>query len=162
MNKWLIAALAAAFWANIVIAESVTQKNGLLADANGRTLYTFDKDAQNKSNCNGGCATAWPPYLVKEGDRNPADVGVFRRDDSTLQWALNGKPLYYFAGDLVGGDVKGDGQGGVWHIVRVPGKQAEAPPSAWSGDGKYTSGGLYGSVNARLRSTGVAVSVSRA
>src|SRR3954470_3653675 len=99
MNKMLIAALAIAFWANIVVAESVTSKNGILTDAAGRTLYTFDKDAQNKSHCNGGCATACPPYLVKEGDRNPANVNVIRRDDNTLQWALDGKPLYYFSSD---------------------------------------------------------------
>src|SRR4051812_16174145 len=143
MNKLLIGGLTVAFWANIVIAESVAQKNGLLADAAGRTLYTFDKDAENESNCNGGCAKAWPPYLVKDGDRNPSNVTVIRRADNTLQWALDGKPLYYFSSDTVAGDAKGDGVGGAWHVVRFTGKQAEAPPAAWSRDGRFTSGGAY-------------------
>ena len=143
MKKLLIAALASVFWANIVVAESVGDKKGLLADATGRTLYTFDKDADYKSNCNDTCAAVWPPYLVKEGDRNPVHIGVVRRDDNTLQWALNGKPLYYFSADSKAGDIKGDGQGGVWHVVRVPGKRAEAPPAAWSKDGNFTAGGTY-------------------
>jgi hypothetical protein len=88
MNKLVLAMLATAFTANVAIADSIVEVNGVLADAAGRTLYTFDKDADNKSNCNGGCAAAWPPYLVKEGDRNPANIGVVRRDDNTLQWLL--------------------------------------------------------------------------
>ena len=112
MNKLVLAMFATAFTANVAIADSIVEVNGVLADAAGRTLYTFDKDADNKSNCNGGCAAAWPPYLVKEGDRNPANIGVVRRDDNTLQWALNGKPLYFFAADAQAGDAKGDGQGG--------------------------------------------------
>ncbi|HEV7822196.1 MAG TPA: hypothetical protein VGO84_13530 [Burkholderiales bacterium] len=143
MNKLLFAALAIVFTANLATAQSTTDANGLLADASGRTLYTFDKDADKKSNCNGGCAVAWPPYLVHEGDRNPSNIGVVRRDDNTLQWAINGKPLYYYAADAQRGDVKGDGQGGVWHAVRLPSKRAEVRPMAWSMDGNFTSGGAY-------------------
>jgi predicted lipoprotein with Yx(FWY)xxD motif len=142
MNKLLFATLATAFTANIAIAESVVEVNGVLADASGRTLYTFDKDADNKSNCNGGCAAAWPPYLVKEGDRNPANIGVVRRDDNALQWALNGKPLYYFAADAQAGDVRGDGQGGVWHAVRSAGRRSDAKATR-TVDGNLTYGGTY-------------------
>jgi predicted lipoprotein with Yx(FWY)xxD motif len=144
MNKLLLATLATAFTANVAIAESVVEVNGVLADAAGRTLYTFDKDADNKSNCNGGCAAAWPPYLVKEGDRNPANIGVVRRDDNTLQWALNGKPLYFFAADAQAGDAKGNGQGGVWHAVHVAEVRAKAPPAAVNKSvGSYDSYGGY-------------------
>ena len=132
MNKPVLAILAAAFVANVAIADSIVEVNGVLADASGRTLYTFDKDADNKSNCNGGCAAAWPPYLVKEGDRNPANIGVVRRDDNTLQWALNGKPLYFFAADAKAGDAKGDGQGGVWHAARAADLGAMTAPAAMS------------------------------
>jgi predicted lipoprotein with Yx(FWY)xxD motif len=142
MNKLLLATLATAFTANVAIAESVVEVNGVLADAAGRTLYTFDQDADHKSNCNGGCAAAWPPYLVNEGDRNPANIGVVRRDDNALQWALNGKPLYYFAADAQAGDVKGDGQGGVWHAVRSAAKRAEAK-AARKVDGNWSYGGTY-------------------
>ena len=144
MNKLVLAILATAVMANVAIADSVIEVNGVLTDAAGRTLYTFDKDADNKSNCNGGCAAAWPPYLVKEGDRNPANVGVVRRDDNTLQWALNGKPLYYFAADAQSGDAKGDGQGGVWHSAHVAEARAKTPPAAVNKSvGSYRSYGGY-------------------
>ena len=131
MNKLILAALAAAFVANVAIAQSVADTNGLLT-ASGRTLYTFDKDAANKSNCNGGCAAAWPPFMVKDGDRAPAGFRVITRDDGARQWAMNEKPLYFFAADVQAGDAKGDGQGGVWHVVRDASKRSEAKPAATS------------------------------
>ncbi|HMA88645.1 MAG TPA: hypothetical protein VKP89_07880 [Burkholderiales bacterium] len=132
MNKLLLGAVATAFTANVAIAASVTEANGILADGSGRTLYTFDKDASNKSNCNGGCAAAWPPFMVKEGDRAPADFNVITRDDGAKQWAMNGRPLYFFAADVQAGDARGDGKGGVWHVIRGEGKRSEAKPAAAS------------------------------
>ena len=129
MNKLILATLAAAFTANVAIAQSVTESNGILA-ASGRTLYTFDKDAANKSNCNGGCAAAWPPFLVKDGDRTPVEFRVITRDDGATQWAMNEKPLYFYAADVQAGDAKGDGQGGVWHVIRGASKRSEAKPAA--------------------------------
>ncbi len=142
MNKLLLATLATAFTANVAIAQSVAEVNGILADSSGRTLYTYDKDADFVSNCNEGCAAAWPPYLVKDGARNPVHIGVVRRDDNTLQWALNGKPLYYYAADAQRGDMKGDGRGGVWHVVHTQGKRTEVK-STRPADDKFTYGGTY-------------------
>jgi len=129
MNKLILATLATAFTANVAIAQSVTEANGILT-ASGRALYTFDKDVANKSNCNGGCATAWPPFLVKDGDLTPAGIRVITRDDGAKQWAMNEKPLYFFAADVQAGDAKGDGQGGVWHVLRAAAKRSEAKPAA--------------------------------
>ena len=39
------------------------------------------------------------------------------RSDGTLQWAYDGKPTYFYAGDAVAGDMSGDGAGGVWHVI---------------------------------------------
>jgi len=132
LNKLILTAVATAFTANVAIAASVTEANGLLADGSGRTLYTFDKDASNKSNCNGGCAAAWPPFMATEGDRAPAAFNVITRDDGAKQWAMNGKPLYFFAGDAQAGDANGDGKGGVWHVIPGEGKRTEAKPAAAS------------------------------
>ena len=49
-------------------AQPVFQQ-GVLTDAAGRTVYTFDKDAPGKSNCSGGCLAAWPAFAAKAGDR---------------------------------------------------------------------------------------------
>ena len=70
MNKLIFAALATAFvatTANIALAQSTAFNNGVMTDSASRTLYTFDKDAANKSNCYGGCAAAWPPFFAKDG-----------------------------------------------------------------------------------------------
>jgi hypothetical protein len=45
-----------------------------------------------------------------------------------MQWAFDGRPLYYFAGDAKAGDANGDGSGGVWHVVR-PGAAGQARPA---------------------------------
>ena len=141
MNKLIPAALAAALTANVAIAQSVDETNGILA-ASGHTLYTSDKDAANKSNCNGGCAAAWPPFLVQDGDNVPVEFQVITRDDGAKQWALNEKPLYFFAADVQAGDAKGDGKGGVWHVIRGASKRSEAKPAAAT---RSSGGWSYGS-----------------
>ena len=55
-----------------VHANPTQISNGVMASKEGKTLYTFDKDAAGKSNCNGGCAAAWPPFMVA----NPALAGT--------------------------------------------------------------------------------------
>jgi predicted lipoprotein with Yx(FWY)xxD motif len=34
------------------------------------------------------------------------------------QWAYAGKPLYLYDDDDKPGDAEGDGEGGVWHVVK--------------------------------------------
>jgi predicted lipoprotein with Yx(FWY)xxD motif len=130
MLKLAMTAVAVAFSASAAHAQSIAENNGILTDASGRTLYTFTKDSDNKSNCNGGCAAAWPPFIVKEGERAAAGFSVVTRDDGGKQWAKDGKPLYYFAADVQPGDVKGDGQGGVWHVIRGSAKPRQATRAA--------------------------------
>jgi hypothetical protein len=72
----------------------------------------FDKDASGKSNCNGGCAAAWPPFAVTNAALADGDFSIVKRDDGTSQWAFKGMPLYFFAGDAKAGDTNGDNQGG--------------------------------------------------
>ncbi|MEM9582912.1 MAG: hypothetical protein AAGA08_07325 [Pseudomonadota bacterium] len=93
--------------------------HSILTGANGMTLYTFDKDSKGKSNCYGGCAGSWPPYLAKAGAKAPAaGFALIKRKDGTMQWAKNGAPLYFWAGDAKPGDTTGDGVGGVWHLAK--------------------------------------------
>jgi predicted lipoprotein with Yx(FWY)xxD motif len=134
MNKLILAAIATAFAANVAVAQSVTEANGVLTSA-GRTLYTFDKDAAGKSNCNGGCAAAWPPFMAKDGAQAAGDYRVITREDGNKQWTLNDKPLYFFAADSQPGDIKGDGQGGVWHAVKNAGKRSDASPAPTQASG---------------------------
>ena len=94
--------------------------DGVLVGPNGMTLYVFDRDAANsgKSVCNGPCATNWPPLMAADTDKPAGDYTVITRDDGKKQWAMKGKPLYYWAKDSKPGDKTGDNVGTVWHVVK--------------------------------------------
>ncbi len=90
----------------------------------GTTVYTTSKDTGSTSNCYDACALNWPPYLVSAKDQIKlgSDVtgksGTTARTDGTLQLTYNDIPLYFFAKDLASGDIKGNGVGGVWSVVK--------------------------------------------
>lgn len=86
-----------------------TSKGKAWVDAKGMTLYTFDKDAAGKSNCNGECAAEWPPLAVAADSKATGDWTIVKRDDGSMQWALAGKPLYLWIKDKKAGDATGDG-----------------------------------------------------
>ncbi|AKJ27351.1 lipoprotein [Caldimonas brevitalea] len=94
--------------------------DGVLVGPNGKTLYTFDKDAPNsgKSTCNGPCASVWPPLAAGRADQPAAPYSIVTRDDGTKQWAYKGKPLYFYQADQKPGDRSGDKVSDVWHVVK--------------------------------------------
>lgn len=101
-----------------LVAVNTPSGQVVAAAETGLTLYTFRKDSTNTSNCYGSCADAWPPFLAEAGAKAKGGLSVIERRDGTQQWAMGGKPLYFWAGDEARGDVTGDGVGGVWDAVR--------------------------------------------
>lgn len=91
---------------------------GVLTNAAGMTLYTFDKDSAGRSACNGPCAQNWPPLMAAADAKAPADYSVVIRDDGSRQWAYKGKPLYTWVKDTKAGDTTGDGFNNVWRAAR--------------------------------------------
>jgi predicted lipoprotein with Yx(FWY)xxD motif len=115
--------LSAALFAGAAFAQSTVPAkpaDGVLVGANGMTLYTFDKDTagSGKSACTGPCATNWPPLMAADADAASGDWSVVTRDDGKKQWAMKGKPLYFWAKDGKPGDKTGDGVLGVWHSAK--------------------------------------------
>jgi predicted lipoprotein with Yx(FWY)xxD motif len=98
-------------------AAPTSKGSALVDDAKGMTLYVFDRDAPGKSNCNGPCATNWPPFAAPTGAKASGDWTVVTRDDGGMQWAYKGKPLYAFSKDGKPGDATGDDFNHVWHIA---------------------------------------------
>ncbi|MDO8773978.1 MAG: hypothetical protein Q7K57_35760 [Burkholderiaceae bacterium] len=98
--------------------------DGVLVGPNGMSLYTFDKDVagSGKSVCNGPCATNWPPLMAADTDKAAGDYSIVTRDDGAKQWAMAGKPLYYWIKDTKPGDKTGDGVGKVWQIAKPTAK----------------------------------------
>jgi predicted lipoprotein with Yx(FWY)xxD motif len=118
-------------------ASPIAALGTVVVDGTGYTLYRFDKDKPkpSKSNCNGSCATQWPPVLVASADEAKAvkldgvdagAVGTVKRADGKLQLTIGGWPVYRYSGDKAAGDTTGQGVGKVWFAVTPAGKKAVA------------------------------------
>lgn len=111
-------AMVPAAWAADPAKPMDTAMGPVLTDANGMTLYTFDKDETGKSNCTGECARNWPPLTAATDAKPMGDWSVVERGDGTKQWAHKGKPLYLWTKDMKPGDTTGEGVRGMWHAAK--------------------------------------------
>jgi predicted lipoprotein with Yx(FWY)xxD motif len=116
--KTVTLALAVLLSTAAVAAEPLKKSDGVLVDAAGMTVYTFDKDVANsgKSACLDACLKNWP--AVAAGGELAAPWSAVSRDDGSKQLAYKGKPLYLFAGDKKAGDRNGDNVKDIWHVVK--------------------------------------------
>ena len=94
--------------------------DGMLVGPHGMTLYVFDRDTagSGKSVCNGPCATNWPPLIPTSTAQPMGDYTIITRDDGSRQWAMKGKPLYYWVKDSKPGDKTGDGFNKIWQVAK--------------------------------------------
>ena len=105
----------------------------ILVDAQGRTLYLFEADKNGKSNCDGPCAAAWPPFLSTgtpqaAAGASAALIGTTARADGTTQVTYAGHPLYYYVGDRAPGDTTGqdiDQFGAKWYVLAKDGNKID-------------------------------------
>ena len=119
-----------------VLGTSDSPLGEITVDADGRTVYVFDKDTAGSgaSACSGPCLENWPAVTADTED--PAvdgvsgEVGTITRDDGTRQVTLEGMPLYTYAHDSDPGDVTGQGVQGVWWVVAADGTKVTAVPSS--------------------------------
>jgi predicted lipoprotein with Yx(FWY)xxD motif len=104
----------------------IVQKSSLgyvLAEANHQVVYTYSKDKKGgKPTCTGACASTWLP-ATGTPEAGPADVfsgqfGLVTRANGVKQITYNGLPLYLLK-DAEPLSVSGNGQGGVWHVVKL-------------------------------------------
>ncbi|GAA2698652.1 lipoprotein [Nonomuraea recticatena] len=104
----------------------------IIVDAQGRTLYLFEKDTGGKSTCYGECAKEWPPYLTTDapraGEGAKADlVSTTTRDDGSKQVVYGKWPLYYYHDDKKAGDTTGHDKeefGAEWYALTAAGMKA--------------------------------------
>ncbi|HEY9374257.1 SCO0930 family lipoprotein [Streptomyces sp.] len=111
----------------------------VLTDAEGFTLYRFDKDSASPptATCEGECAKAWP-VVSPTGAKPPAGIdasllGEVTRTDGSKQLTVGGWPMYRFAKDTKPGDANGQGVGGTWFAAAPDGKKAA--PAGGEGGG---------------------------
>jgi len=116
----------------------------VLTNAQGFTLYWFAPDTSTTSNCNGSCATFWPPVKgpATAGTGVTGKLGTITRADGSTQATYDGHPLYTYKGDTAPGQATGNNlnlSGGVWHEVTANGAAAAPAPGT-----STSSGGGYG------------------
>jgi predicted lipoprotein with Yx(FWY)xxD motif len=95
----------------------------ILTDEDGRTLYLFDKETTDRSECFGACAQAWPPFYTKGEPEAGSGVkqgllGTTDHEGKDLV-TYNGHPLYYYV-DEGPNEVLCQGVdefGGLWLVV---------------------------------------------
>jgi predicted lipoprotein with Yx(FWY)xxD motif len=113
---------AAAF--TLMVGTNGTLGN-YLTDQDGRSLYIFANDTATTSNCNGACATLWPPLVGSAAAGSGVTgsmIGTITRQDGSSQVSYGGHPLYYFSQDVNPVDLKGQGYGnGVWWVIAPTG-----------------------------------------
>ncbi|MGX1542203.1 SCO0930 family lipoprotein [Streptomyces adustus] len=112
------------------------QLGKVLTDSTGLTLYRFDQDTAEppKSNCDGDCATTWPPVPANDATAgegiDKSLLGEVTRSDGTKQLTVNGWPAYRYAKDTKAGDTTGQGVGNKWFALAPDGKKAKAASTA--------------------------------
>src|SRR3954447_9054231 len=83
--------------ASSTISTRSTPLGKVLVDAQGRTLYLFEADKPDVSNCSGACQSLWPP-LTSNAEPQARGGVVAARIGTTMagakhQVTYNGHPL---------------------------------------------------------------------
>jgi len=116
----------------------------ILVDHDCRALYVFDQDTDGTPTCTQACAESWPALGVTSAsvpavadELDPALFSIVEHSESGPMLAVDGHPLYYYAGDLSPTDLLGQGVGGLWWLVSPDG----TPLAETSADSGPAAGG---------------------
>ena len=124
----------------------------VLTTAQGFVVYWFAIDTPTKSNCNGTCASYWPPLTgtpsLASGVTLAGKLGTVKRANGQLQATYDGHPLYLFKSDTSAGQWSGNNlnaSGGLWWMMTSTGKKDMHKDTASSSSSGSSSGGSSGS-----------------
>ena len=119
----------------------------VLTTAQGFVVYWFANDTMGKSNCNGTCATYWPPLTgtptAASGVTLSGALGTIKRANGVVQATYDGHPLYLFKSDTSAGMASGNdlnASGGLWWAMTASGARIKKSLSSSSGSGSSGSG----------------------
>jgi predicted lipoprotein with Yx(FWY)xxD motif len=119
--------------ASSALAVRRTQLGRTLVDARGRTLYLFEADRPNLSNCSNACLSVWPALTTQHrpgarGGAVASKIGTIPARGGKRQVTYAGRPLYYYVGDRKPGDTNGQGLnqfGAKWYVLSPAGKKID-------------------------------------
>lgn len=106
-----------------------TSTGRLVVNKDDYSVYTWDGDEPNTSNCHERCLTNWTPVPAPENVMEQYGWTVIERSPGINQWAFRGKALYTYNHDrgtrsFWGADVPG------WHNVYT--QRALPPPEGFT------------------------------
>jgi len=113
----------------IIQAKKFDDQFYYLTDKEGRTLYTYKKDTELKSNCNEECLSfGRSPFIAASIEAETLKfytdplhqrLNLIEREENIIQFKWINQPLYYYDWDKTEGDLLGvDSED--WNIVHVP------------------------------------------
>jgi predicted lipoprotein with Yx(FWY)xxD motif len=121
----------------------------VVVDAEGQTVYMFDKDtAGSASACTGTCVGLWPALTTTSSSPTvtgvTGDVGTAPTADGKQQVTLDGHRLYTFSGDPGAQQLNGQGFMGLWWVAAPDGTKVTATASSSSSASSSASGAPSG------------------
>ena len=103
----------------VPVQKRSTNLGEVYTDKEGMTLYTFNKDTANTSNCNDACASNWPPLMATDEAIAKGRFSIITRQDGSKQWALDQRPLYRWINDKTAGDTTGEEVKSLWYVAQT-------------------------------------------
>ena len=88
----------------------------MLVNFAGFSVYAWDGDGADKSNCDAGCLKKWSPVLAAETSQPQGEWTIIQRSPGVRQWSFRKKPLYTFIADGRPKNMLGTDEPG-WHNV---------------------------------------------
>jgi predicted lipoprotein with Yx(FWY)xxD motif len=85
-----------------LVSVRTVDKTPVLANRQGRTLYSADVEQGGRIHCTSGCLSFWDPVHASSSQAKTAaanlnlDLGVVKRPDGVDQLTFDGQPLYSF------------------------------------------------------------------
>jgi predicted lipoprotein with Yx(FWY)xxD motif len=132
-----------------VVSVKDVDGSDVLANSQGKTLYTADVEKGGQVMCTGSCTSIWEPAMATAKQASSASsqldvkLGTVKRPDGGQQLTLKGMPLYSFteegAGQLDGNGVADDFDGThfVWSAATTGASSASSSMRAPSSSSPY-------------------------
>ena len=134
-----------------LVSVRTVDKTAVLANREGRTLYSADVEKGGRIHCTSGCISFWDPVHASSSQAKTAaadlnlDLGVVKRPDGVDQLTFDGQPLYSFTqegpGQLTGNGFVDDFGG--THFEWMAAATGSAQASSGSGSGASSAPSPY-------------------
>lgn len=95
----------------------------------GWSVYTYDGDGRNKSNCKDACLDGWSPVLAAVSATPFGEWSIVERAPGMKQWAFRNRPVYRHLNDSKLGALDG-GDTPRWHNVYT--QMSPEPPQGFA------------------------------